>query len=214
MSGHLWYVIVSWSNQNEGFITLLGCLLGVPSVFYTGWSIRTYVVQKKKDDIKEHREKAERAQALEQAQWRGIYRVLKEVAYNASVLHANSLQHCEAARRMAAVGRDVVSAYQQAGTSLVNAIGGLMMELTLIPQCQETLAIVEFFGIKYPSAESRASGEFSEELQTINTMVLAKAGGKPLELPGDWKDKFNSGIAKKVGAESHRYTKVPNKPTK
>jgi hypothetical protein len=68
MSGHLWHLILSWSNRNEGFITLLGCVLGVPGVFYVGWSIRTYVVQKKEDDIKEQREKAERALALEQTQ--------------------------------------------------------------------------------------------------------------------------------------------------
>ena len=60
---HLILLVVLWSDQNEGFVTLLGCLLGIPSVFYTGWSIRTYVTQKKKDDVKEQREKAERAHA-------------------------------------------------------------------------------------------------------------------------------------------------------
>lgn len=196
MSGHFWHSILSWSNQNEGFITLLGCILGVPSVLYTGWSIRTYVVQKKKDDSKEQREKAERALALEQTQWRGIYRILKEVAYHAAVLHGNSLEHSEAARQMAAIGRDVISPYQQAGVGLVSAIGGLLMELTLIPQCQETLSLAEFFGIKYRSTELRASAEFGEGLQKINAMVLAKAGGKPLELPEAWKDQFSPGIAK------------------
>jgi hypothetical protein len=196
MSEHLWRVILCWSNQNAGFITLLGCILGVPGVFYVGWSIRTYVVQKRKDDTKEQREKAERALALEQTQWRGIYRILKEVAYHAAVLHGTSLRHSEAARQMAALGRDVAGPYQEAGTGLVAAIGGLLMELTLIPQCQETLSLVEFFGIKYPSTDQRASAEFSEELQKINAMVLSKAGGKPLELPRSWKDKFNPGIVK------------------
>ena len=196
MSEHLWRVILCWSNQNAGFITLLGCILGVPGVFYVGWSIRTYVVQKRKDDTKEQRKKAERALALEQTQWRGIYRILKEVAYHAAVLHGTSLRHSEAARQMAALGRDVAGPYQEAGTGLVAAIGGLLMELTLIPQCQETLSLVEFFGIKYPSTDQRASAEFSEELQKINAMVLSKAGGKPLELPRSWKDKFNPGIVK------------------
>jgi hypothetical protein len=196
MGGHLWHLILSWSNRNEGFITLLGCILGVPGVFYVGWSIRTYVVQKKEDDIKEQREKAERALALEQTQWRGIYRILKEVLYHATVLHGNSLQHNEVARQMAALGRDVTGPYQEAGTGLVAAIGGLLMELTLIPQCQETLLLVEFFSIKYRSTELRASAEFSKELQKINAMVLAKAGGKPLELPEAWKDKLNPGIVK------------------
>jgi hypothetical protein len=165
-------------------------------VFYVGWSIRTYVVQKKEDDIKEQREKAERALALEQMQWRGIYRILKEVLYHAAVLHGNSLQHNEVARQMAALGRDVNGPYQQAGTGLVAAIGGLLMELTLIPQCQETLSLVEFFGIKYRLTELRASEEFSKELQIINAMVLAKAGGKPLELPEAWKDKVNPGLVR------------------
>src|ERR1039458_4062036 len=160
MSGHLWHLILSWSNRNEGFITLLGCILGVPGVFYVGWSIRTYVVQKKEADFKEQREKAERALALEQTQWRGIYRILKEVAYHAVVLHGNSLQHSEVVRQMAALGRDVNGPYQQAGVGLVAAIGGLLMELTLIPQCQETLSLAEFFGIKYRSTELRASTGF------------------------------------------------------
>lgn len=196
MSGHLWHSILRWSNQNAGFVTLLGCILGVPGVFYVGWSIRTYVVQKKKDDIKGQREKAERALALEQMQWRGIYRIMMQVVYDAAVLHANSLQHSEGARQLAALGRDVTEPYKQAGTGLVAAVGGLLMELTLIPQCQETLSIVEFFAVKYRSTELRASAEFGEELQKINAMVLAKAGGKPLELPETWKDKFNPGIVK------------------
>jgi hypothetical protein len=196
MSVHLWRLILCWSNENAGFITLLGCILGIPGVFYVGWSIRTYVVQKKKDDIKEQREKAERALALEQTQWRGIYRILKEVAYHGAALHSNSLQHSEVARQMAALGRDVLGPYQEAGTGLVAAIGGLLMELTLIPQGQETLSLVEFFGIKYRSTEQKASAEFCEELQQINSMVLAKAGGKPLDLPETWKDKFNPGIVK------------------
>jgi hypothetical protein len=196
MSGHLWHLILDWSNRNDGFITLLGCILGVPGVFYVGWSIRTYVVQKKIDDIKEQREKAERALALEQTQWRGIYRILKEVAYHAAVLHGNSLQHSAVARQMAALGRDVSGPYRQAGAGLVAAIGGLLMELALIPQCQETLSLVEFFGVKYPSTEQRASAEFGEELQKINAMVLVKTGGKPLELTESWKDKLNPGIVK------------------
>jgi hypothetical protein len=183
MSAHIWHLILCWSNRNAGFITLLGCILGVPGVFYVGWSIRTYVVQKKEADIKEQREKAERALALEQTQWRGIYRIMMEVVYHAAVLHGNSLQHSEVARQMAAVGRDVTGPYQQAGMGLVAAIGGLLMELTLIPQCQETLSLVELFGVKYPSTDQRASAEFGEQLQKINAMVLAKAGGKPLELP-------------------------------
>jgi hypothetical protein len=77
-----------------------------------GWSIRTYVVQKKEDDIKEQREKAERAIATEQTQWRGIYRILKEVLCDAAVLHANSLRDNKVAREMAAVGRDVTDPYQ------------------------------------------------------------------------------------------------------
>jgi hypothetical protein len=174
----------------------LGCLLGVPSVFYTGWSIRTYIAQKKKDDIKEQQEKTQRTQDLEQAQWRGIYRILKEITYHASVLHGNSLQHSVTARQLADMGRDVTRPYQQAGEGLVGAIGGLFMELTLIPQRQETLSLTEFFGMKYRSTESRASAEFAEELQKINTMVLAKAGGKPLELPEAWKDKLSPGIVK------------------
>jgi hypothetical protein len=196
MIGHLWNLVISWSNQNEGFVTLLGCLLGVPSVFYTGWSIRTYIAQKKKDDIKEQQEKTQRTQDLEQAQWRGIYRILKEITYHASVLHGNSLQHSVTARQLADMGRDVTRPYQQAGEGLVGAIGGLFMELTLIPQRQETLSLTEFFGMKYRSTESRASAEFAEELQKINTMVLAKAGGKPLELPEAWKDKLSPGIVK------------------
>ena len=95
---------------------------------------------------------------------------------------------------MEAIGRDVAGPYQEAGMGLVAAIGGLLMELTLIPQCQETLALAELFGIKYRSTELRASAEFVEELQKINTMVLAKAAGKPLELPTAWKDKFAPGI--------------------
>jgi len=70
------------------------------------------------------------------------------------------------------------------------------MELALIPQCQETLSLVEFFGVKYPSTEQRASAEFGEELQKINAMVLVKTGGKPLELTESWKDKLNPGIVK------------------
>jgi hypothetical protein len=199
MIGHLWHSILSWSNQNSGFVTLLGCILGVPGVFYVGWSIRTYVVQKKKDDIKELREKAERAVALEQMQWRGIYRIMMQVAYHAAGLHANSLQHSEGARKLAALGRDVTGPYQQAGTSLVAAVAGLLMELTLIPQCQETLSLVEFFVVKYRSAEQRASTEFADELQKMNAMVLAKAGGEPLKLPKAWKDKLNPGSS----AEPH-----------
>jgi hypothetical protein len=65
---------------------------------------------------------------------------------------------------MAALGRDVNGPYQQAGADLVAAIGGLLMELTLIPQCQETLSLVEFFGIKYRLTEPRASAEFSKEI--------------------------------------------------
>ncbi len=141
---HLIHLIAFWSNQNGGFVTLLGCLLGIPSVFYTGWSIRAYVTQKKKDDVKEQREKADRALALEQAQWRGIYRILNQVAYHASILHASSLQHSAPARQLADMGRDVIGPYQQAGASLVGEIGGLLMELTLIPQSQETLSLVEF----------------------------------------------------------------------
>ncbi len=196
MSAYIWHLILYWSNQNAGFITLVGCILGVPGVIYVGWSIQTYVVQKKEADIKEQREKAERALAFEQTQWRGIYRILKEVLYHAAVFHGNSLQHNEAARQMVALGRDVNGPYQQAGTGLVAAIGGLLMELTLIPQCQETLSLVEFFGIKYPSAEQRASAEFSKELQKINAMVLVKAGGKPLELPEAWKDRVNPGLVR------------------
>lgn len=193
MNGHLWHFILSWSNRNEGFITLLGVILGVPGVLFVGWSIRRYVVQKKEADIKEQQEKAERALALEQAQWRGIYRILKEVTYHAAILHGSSLQHSEPARQMAALGRDVNVPYQQAGMGLVAAIGGLLMELTLIRQCQETLSLVEFFAVKYHSTEQKASGEFSDELQRINAMVLAKAGGKPLELPEEWKGKVNPG---------------------
>ena len=196
MGEHLWYSIVSWSNQNGGFVTLIACLLGVPSVFYAGWSIQTYVVQKRNDDIKEKREKEERARALEQAQWRGIYRILKEVIYQASLLHANSLQHSEPARQLAAIGMDVNSRYLEAAASLVAAVNGLRMELTLIPQCQETLSLVEVFDIKYRSTESRGTAEFTQDLQKINAMVLEKAGGKPLELPESWKDKFASGIVK------------------
>lgn len=150
MIGHLWLLIISWSNQNEGFITLLGCVLGIPSLIYTGWNLREYISQKRKDEIKERREKIERAQTIEQAQWRGIYRILKQVGYYA----------------------------------------------TLIPQCQETLSLAEFFGITYRSTEQRASPEFANGLQKINTIVLTKAGGKPLALPEAWKDKFNSGIVK------------------
>ncbi len=192
---HLWHAILWWSNQNSGFVTLLGCILGIPGVFYVGWSIRTYVVQKNKDDIKEQREKADRALALEQMQWRGIYRISKEILYHASLLHANSLQHSQPARQLAAMGRDVTAPYQQAGIGLVAAIGGLLMELTLIPQCQQTLSLVEFFAVKYHSTDQRASAKFIEELQDINAMVLAKAGGKPLELPESWKDKIYPGIA-------------------
>ncbi len=165
-------------------------------MFYTGWSIRAYVTQKKKDDVKEQREKADRALALEQAQWRGIYRILNQVAYHASILHASSLQHSAPARQLADMGRDVIGPYQQAGASLVGEIGGLLMELTLIPQSQETLSLVEFFGIKYRLTEQRASAEFAVELQKINSMVLAKAGGKPLDLPDAWKGAFNPGIVK------------------
>lgn len=196
MIAHLWHSILCWSNVNAGFVTLLGCILGVPGVFYVGWSVRTYIVQKRKDDVKESREKAERSIALEQAQWRGIYRIMNQITYHAAVLHASSFRHSEGARQLAAMGRDVTEPYQQAGMGLVAAIGGLLMELTLIPQCQETLSLVEFFNIKYRSADQRASAEFSHELQEINTMVLAKAGGKPLELPEAWKDKVDPGIVK------------------
>src|SRR5258708_4987897 len=161
MSMHLWRLILCWSNQNAGFITLLGCILGVPGVFYVGWSIRTYVVQKKEADIKEQREKAERALALEQTQWRGIYRIMMQVAYHAALLHASSLKHSEGARQLEALGRDVTAPYQQAGAGLVAAIGGLLMGLNLISQWQVTLLVFEFFVLKYPSTDHSANAEFS-----------------------------------------------------
>jgi hypothetical protein len=163
--------IAYWSNHNEGVIALVGLILGVPGVIYIGWSIRTYVEQRKREDAK-----------LEQAQWKGIYRILKEVTYHASVRQASSA-HNPVARQAASVGVDVNGAYKRATEGLVSTIGSLVMELMLIPECDETQRLVDFFYGKYRSIESKASPDFMRGLQEMNTMVLQKAGGKPFAIP-------------------------------
>jgi hypothetical protein len=180
--------LISWANANSGFITFVSCVLGIPGVFYVGWSIHSETLQRKREGIREAKLKEESAKALGESQWRGIYRLMKQIVASASLLHSSSLQYSEAARTLGNMGMDMNTPYANAGANLVAAIGGLMMELTLIPDCPEARVLIDFFSIKYRTTDSRASPAFADDLLKMNTMVLEKAGGHLLPMPKEWQE--------------------------
>jgi hypothetical protein len=184
---------LSWIGSVYGFLASVnwgpvGSWGGWVGAVVSGCGFWLAIRRWKADREKDRLAQAEKEKQQEQAQWRYIYRIMKQILSYASLVHATSAEHSLPARQLGEIGIDILTPYAQAAEGLTFTIGSLLMELTLIPQGAETLALLEFFGIKYRTMNSRARGDFAEGLNEMNQLVLAKAGGKPLEMPKAWQE--------------------------